>query len=66
MARPAGTGKGTSSTGFRLTSVAAHLWKTLSDREGLNKTAYFEMVIRRLAREQGIDPEKVSLPPINK
>ena len=41
-------------TSFRLTAEAARLAERLAQRLGVNKTAVWELAIRRLARQEGI------------
>ena len=47
-----------SATSIRLSPIGLGLWDQLSAREGLNRTAFLEMTLRRLAAEKNIEPEK--------
>ncbi len=41
-------------TSLRVSAVGLSLWEQLAARDGLNRTAYLEMTLRRLAAEKGI------------
>ena len=58
MARPKGTTRETIATSVRLTPLCVSLWEALATHAGLNKTAYLESTIRRLAKEDGVDLDK--------
>jgi hypothetical protein len=54
MPKLTGTTKQTVQTSLRITPLAMELWGKLADREGVNRPAYLEVALRRLAREAGI------------
>lgn len=49
-------------TSLRISPAALSLWEQLAAREGLNRTAYLEMTLRRLAAEKGIGAEGEEAP----
>ena len=55
MPRVKGSGKQTVATSLRLSPLCVRLWEELAARAGLNRTAYFETTIRRLAQEHAVE-----------
>lgn len=53
MARPK-TGRKESYASFRISEETERLWKALASHYGISQTAVFEMMIRKMAREEGI------------
>lgn len=56
MARPK-TGRKAAYAALRISEETERLWEALAVHLGLNKTAVFEMMIRKMAREEGIGLE---------
>lgn len=53
MARPV-TGRKTGYASFRISEETEVQWEALAGHYGLSKTAVFEMLIRKAAREEGL------------
>jgi hypothetical protein len=46
-------------TSLKVSPVCLELWNALARKQGLNRTAYLESTIRRLAREEGLDVDAI-------